>query len=333
MDVILSCFFENFEETERNSLHARYKRRAMVEYFNTLIEGCRLGKECDPQVIVREAIIGILRYHEDARSKNGGVCLMGKYHDVLYVAIRLCYDWQLKDSQTIASLLDEIYSCENTFERILIGALFGTRAPHYIAGWKSDFENQEDNVRAMVYYLDHAMTANLEYKYGPDRELTRYIDIPIESCGKLTSLKIAIQLGLPDKLHILLRFGALVTSRNDEDPIVVWLLDKLTEYTGCYPYNFVSCLQLLCRVLPNISPKINHVDHQLQRQIILEKYNDLINHGIMPLNRCGVVPAELKHLSRCVIRKVLWENYDLPNAIRKLPIPERLHKYLDLLED
>ncbi|KAK9680711.1 SOCS box [Popillia japonica] len=290
------------------------------------------GKECDSQVIVREAIIGILRYHEDARSKNGGVCLMGKYHDVLYIAIRLCYDWQLKDSQTIASLLDEIYSCENTFERILLGALFGTRAPHYLAGWKSDFENQEDNVRAMVYYLDHATNANLEYKHGPNQELIRYIDIPIESCGKLTSLKIAVQLGLPDKLYILLRFGALVTTENDDEPVVVWLLDKLTEYTGCYPYNFVSCLQLLCRVVPNICPK-SDVDQQLVRQIMFEKYNDLINHGIMPLNRCGVVPSELKHLSRCTIRNILWKNFELPNAIRKLPIPERLHKYLDLLED
>lgn len=39
----MKCFFENFENAERNSLHAKYRRRAMVEYFNTLIEGCRLG--------------------------------------------------------------------------------------------------------------------------------------------------------------------------------------------------------------------------------------------------------------------------------------------------
>lgn len=44
MDVVLKAFFEHFESMERNCLYARYKRRALVDYFNTLIEGCRLGK-------------------------------------------------------------------------------------------------------------------------------------------------------------------------------------------------------------------------------------------------------------------------------------------------
>lgn len=44
MEALLKIFFENFDSMERNCLHARYKRRALVDYFNTLIEGCRLGK-------------------------------------------------------------------------------------------------------------------------------------------------------------------------------------------------------------------------------------------------------------------------------------------------
>lgn len=292
------------------------------------------GGECSEELIVQQAIIGILRYHEKSRCKNNGICLMGKYHNVLYVAVKLCYDWQLKNSQIVAALLDEIYSCEGTFERILVGALFGTRAPHYIAGWKSDFDNQEENVRAMVYFLDHAVNANLEYKYGSKCKTLRYIDIPIESCGKLTALKISIQLGLPDKLHILLRFGALVVMEDEDEPIVVWLLDKLTEYIGCYPYNFVSCLQLISRTLPDICALYNKkVDYQLQRSIMFEKYSALISHGIMPLSRCGIAPTELKHICRCAVRKILWRNFQLPSGIRKLPIPENLHKYLDLLED
>lgn len=39
-------------------------------------------------------------------------------------------------------LTEEIYSCEKTFERLFLGALFGTTAPHFIAGWKSDFKDQ-----------------------------------------------------------------------------------------------------------------------------------------------------------------------------------------------
>lgn len=80
--------------------------------------------------------------------------------------------------------------------------------------------------------------------------------------------------------------------------------------------------------------KDDHIDdYQMYHKMMLEKYSDLIEDGIVPLNRCGVIPAELKHLCRCTIRRRLWEKYQLPNGIRLLKIPEALHRYLDVLED
>lgn len=44
-DIILDCYFEKvFDQLERDCLKARYKRRSLVEYFNTIIEGCSRGK-------------------------------------------------------------------------------------------------------------------------------------------------------------------------------------------------------------------------------------------------------------------------------------------------
>lgn len=40
------------------------------------------------------------------------------------------------------SFLDEIYQCEYSFERIFLGAIFGSNAPFFIAGWRSDFLDQ-----------------------------------------------------------------------------------------------------------------------------------------------------------------------------------------------
>lgn len=76
-----------------------------------------------------------------------------------------------------------IYECEKTFERIFLGALFGPHAPHFIAGWRSDFQDQvrcvriplipefevlmlahcfqNENIRAMVYFLKHATREKL----------------------------------------------------------------------------------------------------------------------------------------------------------------------------
>lgn len=91
---------------------------------------------------------------------------MGKYHNVLYLAIKICFDWNLRDTPLIARLLTEIYACEHTFERILVGAMFGPTAPHFISGWKSDFKNRDENVKALIYFLDHATLACLAFEKG-----------------------------------------------------------------------------------------------------------------------------------------------------------------------
>lgn len=70
------------------------------------------------------------------------VCRMGKYHNVLYIALKVSWEWGVKDSGTICSLLNEIYSCEKTFERLFLGSIFGSHAPYFIAGWRSDFRDQ-----------------------------------------------------------------------------------------------------------------------------------------------------------------------------------------------
>lgn len=245
---------------------------------------------------------------------------MGKFHNILYVAIKLCYDWQLNDTGTVIALLEHIYLCEQTFERIFVGALFGTNAPHFIAGWKSDFNNQEENVRAMVYFIDHATNGGLEMAYD-EEESVRFIDVPIESCGKCSATKIAAQLFMPDKLHILLRYGALI-----DDTVVEHTLNRLIDFFHVYPYNIVACLQLILRVIPAI--KLVESSEK-----ITDRYRDLIDDAIVPMTRCGIQAPELKHLCRCVVRKRLWENYQLPNGIRQLPVPESLRKYIDILDD
>lgn len=264
------------------------------------------------------------------KNVNGTVCMMGKFHNILYVAVKLCYDWQLKDTEIVATLLEHIYICEKTFERISVGAIFGTTAPHFIAGWKSDFRDQEENLRALLYFTDHATNAGLEFPCGNAETPTRFIDIPLESCGKTSALKITVQLSLPDKLHILLRFGAVLNPcYNDanNDNLVEYVLNHLKEYKRVYPYNIVACLQLLLRVVPRI------VFGDDTKAVILEKYADLVEDGLIPSTRSGFVPPELKHLCRCVVRDRLWENFQLPNGIHGLPIPKTLMKYVDIMED
>lgn len=86
---------------------------------------------------------------------------MGKYHNILYIAMKVSWNWGIKDSTVISALLSEfsllppsllfnfrcsfpgeIYECEKTFERLFLGAIFGSNAPYFIAGWRSDFKDQ-----------------------------------------------------------------------------------------------------------------------------------------------------------------------------------------------
>lgn len=35
--------------------------------------------------------------------------------------MKLAFDWSLQDNGVVAALLDEMYACERTFERIFLG--------------------------------------------------------------------------------------------------------------------------------------------------------------------------------------------------------------------
>ncbi|CAG9782254.1 unnamed protein product [Diatraea saccharalis] len=341
MDTFMEFYFEEvFNKLDRDGLNERFKRKELVEYFNTVIAGCAKGQNKSDDTICKNFVTSALKYHNNCKSSNGDVCLMGKYHNLLYIAIKLAFDWSLQDNGTVAALLDELYACEKTFERIYLGAIFGTSAPYFLAGWKSDFADKEENVHALVYFLDHATNANLEYMEGD--KTYRFIDVPLESCGKASPVRVVIQMGSSEMLMILLRFGARISSDRASSNPAESILDRLKEYKRAYPYELVGCLKLILRTVPSINFTVDkeafkHLglpsDYNYQRKVVLEKYGEMLEDHLIPSSRCGLKPVELKHLCRCTIRQILWRNFELPFGIQKLPVPITLKKYLDLFDD
>jgi SOCS box len=53
---------------------------------------------------------------------------------------------------------------------------------------------------------------------------------------------------------------------------------------------------------------------------------------LLPKTR-WVDPPELKHISRCAVRRQLGRGWGLPNGIEELNVPLTLKSYLDLMED
>lgn len=200
--------------------------------------------------------------------------------------------------------------------------------------------DKEENVHALVYFLDHATNANLEYK--ENGKSYRFIDVPLESCGMASPVRVVIQMGAAEILMILLRFGARISPENVSTNPVECILDRLREYNRKYPYELVTCLKLVLRAIPRIDFTVDknvfkHLelpdDYNYQRKVALEKYGEILEDHLIPTSRCGLKPVELKHLCRCQIRQRLWKNFELPFGIQKLPIPMSLKTYLDLFED
>ncbi|XP_014224539.1 uncharacterized protein LOC106650832 [Trichogramma pretiosum] len=339
MEVLIDCYFDRlFEGMERSSLASRHRRRQLVKFFSDVINSCAEAEELDKADVCERIVRAALRYHTISMAENGLVCMLGKFHNVLYVAAKLCYDWKLENNALVAKILDDMFYCEKTFERIFVGAIFGTRVTHFLTGWKSDFDDRDDNIKALIYFLDHAADARLEFFCQSISSQRRFIDVPMESYGQVLPLRVAVQHGAPDILLVMLRYGAS-TAMDDIPPepleILLARLDEFEEASQC-PAALLLCLRILLRTVPVVELKVP--EHLVEgcgspKVLVYEQYPNLELWDVIPAERSGRKPAELKHLSRCRIRQCLYDNYALPHGIRHLPIPTRLQDYVDLLED
>ncbi|XP_076664743.1 SOCS domain-containing protein stops [Andrena cerasifolii] len=344
MEVLIDCYFDRlFAEMERSCLASRYKRRELVSYFSDVINSCAAAENLDKQDVCERIVMSALRYHNIAMMENGYVCMLGKFHNVLYVAAKLCYDWNLGNNEIVSRLLNDIFYCEKTFERILVGAIFGTRVTHFLSGWKSDFEDRKENMRALVYFLHHATVGRLEYRVESAAEKRRFIDVPMESYGQALPLRVAIQNGSPDILLIMLRYGASVEPDMLAPSPLEMLLTKLNEYDprpgqdqAAYPEPLLLCLRFVLRTVTTAFVKTpRHIADQsgVFSVSLYEQYPALMEQKLVPPERSGMSPPELRHLCRCKIRETLFENWALPHGIQSLQIPQSLMDYLDLSRD
>ena len=347
MDLVLEGYFDNvFCELNPNYLEARYKRLQLVDCLNSLIKGCVASKNCDEVTAVRHAVLAAIRYHQNSILSNGMVCNMDKCHNILYVAAKLCCDWQFNDNATVVRLLNVMYHCEQTFERLFVGAIFGIRVTRLISGWKSDFDSCAENLAAIEYFLKQATKAKLEYNSGGG--VTRFIDIPMKSYAKSQPLRLAASFAKAEVLLLLLRYGASIMSDHETDEVPeAEPLSRFQEFCVLslpIHQNEIpsTCLKILLRAVPtvaalpsdpfsgNIRVVIGKSDFGVSRIYVHPR---LLQEGVIPSSRSGLTPPELKHLSRCAIRNVLRENWQLPLGIRSLPIPSSVQDYLDLLVD
>ena len=337
-------YFDNvFSQLEPVFLVARDKRRQLVDYLSTFIKGYVARENGDDTTAVRHAVLAIIRYHKNSIISNGMVCVLDRCHNILYVAAKLCYDWQFNDTPTVVKLLNDIYRCEGTFERLFIGAIFGIRVTRLISGWKSDFGSCAENLAAVEYFLKHATEAKLEY--DSCGRVTRFVDIPLQSYARSQPVRLAAYFAKEEMLLLLLRYGASLILDHETEEV-----STEQPFTQFYEFNLplqqteipLNSLKILLRAIPrfaalpsqSFSVSVSVVNGEgafgVSKMYVQPK---LLQEDVIPPSRSGVTPPELKHLSRCVIRNVLRKTWQLPLGIRSLPIPSSVQDYVDLLLD
>lgn len=166
----------------------------------------------------------------------------------------------------------------------------------------------------------------------------RFIDVPMESYGQVLPLRVAVQHGEPNILLVMLRYGASTDEDNLAPAPIEILLSRLNEFEddAPFPKDLLACLKILLRTIPNVYVQVPpHLVAScgIQHIPVYEQYPNLAERDLLPPERSGAQPPELRHLARCRIRQCLFQNWALPHGIRRLQLPKSLEDYLDLLTD
>ncbi|XP_067140736.1 uncharacterized protein [Centruroides vittatus] len=253
---------------------------------------------------------------------------------LLFMAFK-CYKWNIKDSNLVTNVLRKVYRstdhCMLIFQR---------------ADWK------EQALECFRYFINHANSCRFLWQGH------RLVDCTFTYTNDVShSCQYAVKYTNPKLLLLLLRHGALL---GDYEEYEIYKLDILKDFLKIIlkwmestavltiqninefePFqDLLSCLRILMRALPPISLKeltknfcVTN-DHHINIVICKFLIEELSDLGLIKyLTQRVLRPSELQHLCRCRVRKILYDNWNLPLGIRTLPVPIRIQNYIDLMYD
>lgn len=91
----------------RDCLNSRKRRDELSAALTPVIEASDDSAEA-AAALARAA----LEYHDNHFHSNGGVCKLGKFHNILYVVVSVVVEQGVQDSDTVTQLLQTLHRCE-----------------------------------------------------------------------------------------------------------------------------------------------------------------------------------------------------------------------------
>ncbi|XP_035214439.1 uncharacterized protein LOC118188179 [Stegodyphus dumicola] len=352
-DILGRSYDAEFSEEDKVYISAVLNRLRRILHWDPEDEESLFNKNRGPQIMI-EIMSYFTRWKSLVCQGSNLTDILGLQHLITYSLAKLCFLYWIEDSNIVAEVLRQVYSCDGHFSFMFLHIVnrCERRPP-----WRTSAEDSRQKEHlAMLYFLYHAHKAKCEY-HG-----TRFVNLRLRTPLRVPPVFLAAIYNKPRLLLLLLRYGANLYTREDgisDDWDLFMLLRHLTRvlWTSLgydfqnhetdstmisFPmHNVILCLRVLLRSIRQIKmseldfPLMNFDQGSLTGSTSSRNFVNWISEEglVSKLVSRYLDPAELKHLCRFEIRRVLNRNWKLPYGIVALPIPKLLQDYINLSDD
>lgn len=318
----------------RDCLSSRRRRDELTSAFTTMLE-----TDEDPPAAASALLTAALEYHTASLADNGGVCRLGKFHNILYVAAAVAVQQEATDSTVVARLLAALHACEGGLDRLVAPAVLGPRVSRLLSSWKPDDDTSEQARLRLVFFLDHARTARLTLPQPGGPPLT-LLTSPLPTLQGAPPLYAAVQAGDEEAVLLLLQYGAPPATGGIMCPLLLSLRRLSALARACMGQRDpCSCSADLCPCFFSHPVTFPPQEVSVLRMLLRATGGRFLPHDPEVLHprvvTAGLLggPPSLAHWARFSLRRALAALWALPDGIAALPVPPAILPYLNLLHD
>lgn len=322
-------------DSARDCLNTRRRRDELVAALSPVVDAAD-----DPVVAANEVVEAALEYHTKQLAGNGGVCRLGKFHNVLYVAATVAATHEAQDSGVVAALISALHSCEGGLDRLIGPALLGPRISRLLSASQPDVDTLQEAHSRLEYFLGHARAVHLTLPQpgGPPLSM---LEAPLPTLQGAGPLYTAVQSGEEATVLLLLQHGAKPVLGGQFCPLLL-AITRLSTYTRatlsqCPPCScpFYPCVCLLSYPI-DYPPQDIAVLRLLLRAAggyCLPDHPELLHPRLLIDCVLPSEPPRLTHWARYSLRTALSDAWALPKGTATLSLPTTMLPFMDLVTD
>lgn len=318
----------------RDCLSSHRRRDELASALTTMVE-----TDDDPPAAASALLTAALEYHASSLADNSGVCRLGKFHNILYVAAAVAVQQKVTDSAVVAQLLEALHACEGGLDRLVAPAVLGPRVSRLLSSWRPDDDTPVQARLRLVFFLDHARITRLCLPQPTGPPLPLFMS-PLPTLQGASPLYAAVQAGDEEAVLLLLQYGAPAATGGIMCPLLLSLRRLSAQARACMGLRDpCSCPADLCPCFFRHPVTFPPQDVSVLRILMRATGNRFLPHDPEVIHprvvTAGLLggPPSLAHWARFSLRRTLATLWALPNGTADLPVPPTMLPYLNLLHD